>query len=126
MRSWWRGSSPGRTGRSSAGCQTGQSPRSVGSARWTTRQSGGIMFEDIPYLLGEIRSRITPESAPPNGMPSGSGTKKPAPASIGAIDDSDDLYAALVEHAQSIAEALEMKGPPLPHRKSERGPLGYP
>ena len=84
------------------------------------------MFEDIQYLLGEIRSRITPESAPPNGMPSGSGTKKSAPASIGAIDDSDDLYAALVEHAQSIAEALEMKGPPLPHRKSERGPLGYP
>ena len=84
------------------------------------------MFEDIPYLLGEIRSRISPASSPQNGMPTGKGTKKPAPASIGAIDDSDDLYAALVEHAQSIAEELEMKGPPLLHRKSDRGPLGFP
>lgn len=84
------------------------------------------MFEDIPYLLGDIRGRITPEDTPPSGMPSGSGTKMPAPISIGAVDDSDDLYAALVEHSQAMAQELGMTGPPLLYRQSDRGPLGFP
>lgn len=84
------------------------------------------MFDDIPDLLGEIRGRVTPADTPPTGMPSGSGTKMSVPISIGAVDDGDDLYAALVEHAQAIAQELGMIGPPLPHRKAERGPLGFP
>lgn len=84
------------------------------------------IFEDIPYLLGDIRSRITPEASPPNGMPSGSGTNKSAPIALSAVDDSDELYAALVQHSQAVAQELGMAGPPLVFRKSERGPMGFP
>lgn len=84
------------------------------------------MFEDIPYMLGDIRGRITPGDTPPTGMPSGSGTKMPAPVSLSAVDDSDSLYAALVTHSQDIARELDMIGPPLIHRKTDRGPVGFP
>lgn len=84
------------------------------------------MFADIPFLLGEIRGSITPEASPPSGMPSGSGTPLTVPISLSAVDDADELYAAIVVHAQAVAQELGMSGPLLLHRKAERGPLGFP
>lgn len=84
------------------------------------------MLADIPDLLAEVRSQVQPGSAPQDGMPRVHGPKTPAPLSVGALDDSDDMYAALVEHAYTVAEVMALPYPPLPHVHSTRGPLGYP
>lgn len=84
------------------------------------------MFRDIPFLLGEIRGQLSPTSTPSDGMPGASGTNKSAPISLSAVDDSDDLYATLVEHAESVASAMDMKAPPLPCLRRDRGPMGFP
>lgn len=85
------------------------------------------MFRDIPYLLGEIRSRITPESSyESSGMPSVRRLTPPAPLSISAVDDSDDLYAALIEHAGSVSGAINLEMPRLRCIRNSRGPAGFP
>lgn len=84
------------------------------------------LFRDIPFLLGEIRSRITPEACyESSGMPSGKKTTPPAPLSVSAVDDSDKLYASLITHMESTAEAVQLHTPRLLHARGSRGPVGF-
>lgn len=84
------------------------------------------LFRDVPYLIGEIRSRVTPEAKAGEGMPSPSGTNRAAPLSVSAVDDSDEFYAALIGHCMSIANELRIPVPRLVYRRQGGRPLGLP
>jgi predicted RNA-binding Zn-ribbon protein involved in translation (DUF1610 family) len=65
---------------------------------------------DLPDLIVELRSRITP------GRGGGEGRRAPgyaqhAPVALGTLDAADDLYGSLVEHAACIADELGTRPP---------------
>lgn len=77
-----------------------------------------------PILLAEIRANLTP-SRTSDGTPGAPGHHRSAPLALHAVDDADDIYAALVEHAEAIAGVLGMTPPAAPVNRSSTGrPLG--
>lgn len=79
-----------------------------------------------PNLLAEIRARLTP-SRTVDGTRGAPGHHRSAPLALHAVDDADDLYAALVEHSEAIAGVLGMNPPAAPVNRSTTGrPLGLP
>lgn len=79
-----------------------------------------------PILLAEIRANLTP-SRTTDGTRGAPGHHRSAPLALHAVDDADDIYAALVEHAEAIAGVLNMTPPVAPVTRTTTGrPLGLP
>lgn len=81
-------------------------------------------LKTAPSLLAEIRANLTP-SRTTDGTPGAPGHKRTAPLALHAVDDGDDIYAALVEHAEALAGVLGMKPPTVSVARATNGrPLG--
>lgn len=65
---------------------------------------------ELPDLIGELRGYLVPGRTGTTGR-SAPGTKLSAPIQLGPVDDADDLYATLREHAACIAAELDTKPP---------------
>lgn len=64
----------------------------------------------IPGIIGELRGYLEPGRTGSTGR-SAPGAKLIAPIQLSPVDDADDLYATLREHATCIADALGTKPP---------------
>ncbi|WP_167197961.1 hypothetical protein [Brevibacterium pigmentatum] len=65
---------------------------------------------EIPGLIGELRGYLEPGRSGTTGR-AAPGAKLTAPIQLGPVDDADDLYATLREHAACIADELGTKPP---------------
>lgn len=81
--------------------------------RWLNRYTWHL--DQVPALLEGIRSdvaRISSDSARYGGeRVSSSREGAPVPFRVDAMDDSDDLWAALVQYTANVAELLDEPGP---------------
>lgn len=81
-------------------------------------------LKQIPDIIGELRGNLEPGRSGDTGR-SAPGTKPNAPLQLSPVDDADDLYAALREHAACIADALGTK-PPKTIGREVNGEKGLP
>lgn len=78
----------------------------------------------LPDMIGELRGYLEPGKTGSTGR-SAPRTTPSAPIQLSPMDDADDLYAALREHAACIADTLGMK-PPTTVGRYVNGEKGLP
>lgn len=64
-------------------------------------------------LVRHLRDEVPPTSAPSDGQPRGH-RAPPAPLRLDAVDDADQVYAALADLADAVAAAQRLTGPRRP------------
>lgn len=82
-------------------------------------------LDDAPDIIGELRGIITPGSVPSDGARRHA-TLRRLPLNAAPVDDADDLYAALVEHAEATADLAHTKPPSRIQWAREGLPAGTP
>lgn len=81
-------------------------------------------LKELPGIIGELRTNLEPGRAGTN-VRKAPGAKPTAPLQLSPVDDADDLYAALREHAACIADTLGTK-PPTTIGRHHGGEKGLP
>lgn len=79
-----------------------------------------------PTLLAEIRANLTPTRTS-DGTPGTPGHHRSAPLALHAVDTADNIYAPLIEHAEAIADIINMRPPTFRAVRATTGrPIGLP
>ncbi|MFB9776133.1 hypothetical protein [Brevibacterium otitidis] len=81
-------------------------------------------LKHLPDIVGELRSYIEPGKTPSDRPTRFRGSTPPI--AIGPTHDADNTYAALTEHCEAIAEALDTRPPDTGIRRVNDRPQGFP